>query len=1045
VKTFSVLFLILFTAASYSQSVIDNFETTEGWENRASDEVEINTSVTEGFRGRCIRIDFHFKTGTGFCGITKSFPVKLPENFKYSFYIKGNAPVNNLEFKLVDKSGDNVWWYNQRSYTFAQEWTKVSVKKRNIEFAWGPTTDKSLSNIEQIEIIVASATGGKGTIYIDELAYEELEPLTADMPQPIVLLSSNENENNNLMDGNPDTQWNISNKDESEIIIDLKKNREYGGLIIDWDTARYASKYNIDISGNSKDWERIYAVQKGSGGKRYINLKDNESRYIRLQLLESSNNNKYIIKDITVKDYKFSDTPEHFFSELAKEYPRGYFPRYTYNEQSFWTIVGVNNDTKEALFNHDGALEIDQRQPSIIPYLFDGKQLRTWNDVERTQKLENNYLPVPSVTWKTGNLLMDIKTFSAGEVGNSVTYVIYKLKNTGREKQSGNLYLAVSPFQVNPPWQWLNNPGGVSKINSINFDGNVITLNNQKQIVPVSKPDGFGVTEFDSGYIVEFLRNDQMPDERQVKDHTGFASAALKYSYLLKPGEEKVVYIAVPFFPENYKNDKQLDEAFVNLQLKNTIDFWEKRLSTAQFNLPASGKKLIDIIKSNLAYILINRDKAGIQPGSRSYERSWIRDGSLTSSALLKLGVKEEVKAFIEWYSKYQFENGKVPCVVDNRGPDPVPENDSHGQLIFAIMQYYRFTKDTSFLRAHFNNVVKAIDYMEYLINQRKTEYYKNGNDSLKLLYGLLPESISHEGYSAKPMHSYWDDFFGLLGFKNAVEIAEVLNEKTYLDKFTALRNEFRTDLYRSIDRSVQYHQINYIPGAAELGDFDATSTAIAIYPCGEKNNLPQNYLDNTFDMYYKHFMNRLNPSFSWENYTPYEVRVIGTFIYLNQIERAHELIKFFLDDQYPTGWNHWAEVVWKDSATAKFIGDMPHTWVGSDFISAVRAMFVFEDEYQESIVVGAGLFQDWLNTPNGISINNLPTYYGNINYSIKPDGRDYIMNISGDVEIPKGKIRFRNIWGKDPKKVTINGMNQTLKNQEIVIHKLPAEVKISF
>jgi hypothetical protein len=28
-----------------------------------------------------------------------------------------------------------------------------------------------------------------------------------------------------------------------------------------------------------------------------------------------------------------------------------------------------------------------------------------------------------------------------------------------------------------------------------------------------------------------------------------------------------------------------------------------------------------------------------------------------------------------------------------------------------------------------------------------------------KLFYGLLPASISHEGYSAKPMHSHWDNF----------------------------------------------------------------------------------------------------------------------------------------------------------------------------------------------------------------------------------------------------------------------------------------------
>ncbi|MEK6756877.1 MAG: hypothetical protein AABZ02_12060, partial [Bacteroidota bacterium] len=56
------------------------------------------------------------------------------------------------------------------------------------------------------------------------------------------------------------------------------------------------------------------------------------------------------------------------------------------------------------------------------------------------------------------------------------------------------------------------------------------------------------------------------------------------------------------------------------------------------------------------------------QPGSRVYERSWIRDGVLTAGALLRLGHAQEVREFLEWYAKFQFPNGKIPCVVDRRG-----------------------------------------------------------------------------------------------------------------------------------------------------------------------------------------------------------------------------------------------------------------------------------------------------------------------------------------------------------------------------------------
>ena len=36
---------------------------------------------------------------------------------------------------------------------------------------------------------------------------------------------------------------------------------------------------------------------------------------------------------------------------------------------------------------------------------------------------------------------------------------------------------------------------------------------------------------------------------------------------------------------------------------------------------------------------------------------------------------------------RYQFANGKVPCCVDRRGADPVPENDSAGEFLFLHRQ----------------------------------------------------------------------------------------------------------------------------------------------------------------------------------------------------------------------------------------------------------------------------------------------------------------------------------------------------------------------
>src|SRR5438046_5205963 len=231
--------------------------------------------------------------------------------------------------------------------------------------------------------------------------------------------------------------------------------------------------------------------------------------------------------------------------------------------------------------------------------------------------------------------------------------------------------------------------------------------------------------------------------------------------------------------------------------------------------LPPSAARYTQTVRTQLADILINRDGAAIQPGSRSYSRSWIRDGSLTSTALLRLGHDKDVKDFIDWFASYQYDNGKIPCCVDEHGATPVPENDSHAEVIYLVVEYYRHTCDKAELEKMWPHVLKAVSYMDSLRHQRMTAQYTVGGN--KAFYGLLPESISHEGYSARPVHSYWDDFFALRGFKDAASLASVLGDEEHAASFAAQRDAFRHDLYASIERTIAERHIDYIPGSAEL------------------------------------------------------------------------------------------------------------------------------------------------------------------------------------------------------------------------------------
>ena len=755
---------------------LDDFETISGWKDFKADAVDINISQDEGITGKCIKFTYDFTKGTGYGGIQSAFggPIDLPENFEFTFYLKAESPSNNFEIKFLDSTGQNVWWVNNRSYDFPKEWKKIKIKKRHIQFAWGPTIDQSLKRIDRIEFTIASVVGGKGTIWIDDLKFEELPDENQPLPQPTFFATSELSEHpiEFISDNDPVTYWKSKNKYDEFVEIDFHQIREFGGIVINWLEGHYSEDFSLWISRDKEKWEEVYSVNSFKGGKSFIPLKEEETQYLRIYFHNKLGVGGFAIKEIEIKDVRFSSTLNDFFINVAKEYPQGYFPRYFSEQASYWTIVGVNGDEKEALINEDGMVEVDKKSFSIEPFLFVDNKLITWNDIKKEQTLRENYLPIPCVRWNYNNLFLEIEAFSSGKANDSSgLHLVYLLRNWSSEFKKGRLYLVIRPFQVNPYYQWLNITGGISGIDSIISSIPEIHVD-EKTIFSLSGFDNFGATSFDEGNLIELLSKDKFPESKFVYDQKRLASGVIKYDFELRPEENKLIYLAIPFYGEETLPGMLKDGD------TGTSILWERSVNHIKFNLPESADKIINTWKSNLAYILINRDGAGIQPGSRSYERSWIRDGSLTSSALLKSGIVSEVKEFIDWYTAHQYENGKVPCVVDHRGPDPVPENDSHGEMIYLIKEYFNFTKDTTFLRSKNENVLKAVDYLESLIAERSTDHFKYGNDSVRAYYGLVPESISHEGYSAKPMHSYWDDFFTMKGLKDATEIQRILGEK---------------------------------------------------------------------------------------------------------------------------------------------------------------------------------------------------------------------------------------------------------------------------
>jgi hypothetical protein len=1042
------LAMAVWVSSVFAQSphLLDGFEDRGLWQVGASDSVQAAIRTAAGSEGQALCLDFDFAGVAGYASMRRALSIDFPPNYELVFSVRGNAPVNNLEFKLIDASGDNVWWVNYRRFALPHEWQQVKIKKRQIEFAWGPIADRILTRSAALELVLSAGEGGgRGSVCFDQLSFRELPPPTTSYPAPVLQASSAQApaEARQAFDGTLSTAWQSAPEAGAEqtLTLDFQYPREFGGVVLHWFANAFASRYDVAFSDDGSQWRIVRMVTDGNGGRDPLYLPESETRFLRF-VLHDGPAHAYGLAEIDLQDLAFGASPNAFFEAIARAAPRGYFPRGFSGEQSYWTVLGVDGGIEEGLLSEDGALEVGKAGFSIEPFVILEGKLLTWADMLTSHTLLEGYVPIPTVVWQHQGLRLQTTAFATGSAMHSQLLASYEIHNPHEFAQTLTLVLAIRPFQVNPPTQFLNTPGGVSPIHELAWDGEAVSVNDVRRIFPFVSPDSFGAASFDAGSLPELLAANALPAVSVVRDASGYASGALLYRLHLPAHSSTTIGLMLPLFSGMTRPTDLASispQEWLQRQRHAVAAGWLAKLNRVSLRVPPVARPLVDTLRTALAHVLINRDGPALQPGSRAYERSWIRDGALTSEALLRLGHEEVVADFLHWYAPSQFPNGKVPCCVDARGADPVPENDSHGEFMFLVSELYRYTRDHALLKAMWPHGEAAANYMETLRQSERSP--ANLTPARRAFYGLLPASISHEGYAAKPVHSYWDDFWALKGYKDAVTISTVLGYPQATTRFARQRDEFRHDLYASLAASTAAHGTAYLPGAAELGDFDATATTIALAPVGEQAYLPQELLLATFERYWQEFVARRHGTIPWDAYTPYELRVIGTFVRLGWRQRAQELLDFFFADRRPPGWNQWAEVVGRELRQPRFVGDMPHGWVASDFIRSALDLFAYERESDAALVLAAGLPPQWLEG-EGVAIENLRTPYGPLSYALYSQGERLRLKIAAGIQPPGGLVL---VWPgeRPPGPARLNGQPVSWQGTELRIRQLPAEVSV--
>jgi hypothetical protein len=740
------------------------------------------------------------------------------------------------------------------------------------------------------------------------------------------------------------------------------------------------------------------------------------------------------------------ETPNEALARRAKAAAPGAYPRWVGGEQSYWTVVGTPDDEKEAALSEDGALEVDKETFTIEPFLYvaEPETLATWRDAKITQDLLEGDLPIPGVRWEAGALSLAVRAYAAGPSGRSSLFASYRVENVSAEPVKGTLFLAVRPMQAVSAWQFLNLTPGFAAIHELSLGGGSLRVNVEKEIVLLSPPDGFGAGTRRDGELVDSLRRGALPVRSKARDAEGTVYGVFRYDFELTPGASRDVHLEVPFYRERPTLGAEVGgPARAAAALAEARDRWRGILDRVTIDLPPAQDELEQTVRASIGWILVHRDGPRLQPGSRSYERSWIRDGALESAALLDFGFSREVAEYLRWYAPHQFPEGKIPCCIDQRGADPTPEHDSNGEFLYAIAEHYRFTRDPALARALWPNVVAAVGWLEKLRAERTTDAYRTPEKAA--FFGLLPESISHEGYSKRPVHSYWDDLFALRGLRDAAFLAGELGETERAGAWGAAAAQLQHDLGASMVATMERAGLAHLPASVELADFDPTATAVWLSMGGEPAALPEDALRRTFDEYGDELAKRMAGTLVREAWAPYEIRIADAFVRLGQGERAAELLEFSLADRRPPGWRQWPEILWHDLRAPQFFGDIPHGWIAATFVHAFRSALVYERAADGALVVAAGVPPRWLAGDAPLRAR-LPTWWGDLAFVLRDDGAGLLRARLDGPAAPPGGFVFAPPLPRPPREVWLNGAPAALDaSGGVRIDALPADVALRY
>jgi hypothetical protein len=523
----------------------------------------------------------------------------------------------------------------------------------------------------------------------------------------------------------------------------------------------------------------------------------------------------------------------------------------------------------------------------------------------------------------------------------------------------GMLVASVRPF----------NPEGVQFIDHIrarqHHDG--WRLNNRLEILFDRPADKLLASDYSHGDVFSLLgdiggRTLETEDHLDVQCAAGMATAAAVYHF---DEPETSLRVCIPIHQEL--------KALGNAARFNPSVSWPTiRSEVASLRIP---DRQLQFLYDAAIHTLVLLSADEIVPGPYTYRRFWFRDACLMMNALLSIGLGERCRRAIEQFPERQLRNGYFRSQEG--------EWDSNGQVLWALDRYSQLTGQP-LSQDVIESIPKAVDWID-----RKR--VRDHGDPLH--NGLLPAGFSAEHLGPNDYY-YWDDYWAEAGLRSAERIYTRLGLPEEAADARAKADDLRAAIERSIHRIPAWRSLGGIPASPYRRiDAGAVGSLVADYPLQLYPPAAPSVMATVDALMRRCFLHGgFFQDVIHSGVNAYLTLDIAQTLLRAGDPRYRELLEAVASMASPTG--QWPEAIHPQSGGG-CMGDGQHGWAAAEWVMMIRNLFIREEG--ERLVIGSGMFAEWIEGNDEISFGPTLTTWGKVTVRIQPSADCPALTIEAD------------------------------------------------